>query len=163
MTYNNLENQKDFVIVLDDLEKQEQLIKARKRKIRAEYDEDIRIHGDLVLKEQKQKDVAAWRNRTITPLTEEEKTIYKTKHDNALLLGIDMGWWQFIENGEPIPFATSINHIMFHDKATMANVWHSMGLFESVSQARRSGKNQPITIGEHRAKGPNGLVRVIIL
>lgn len=162
MTDINLENQKGWAKHLEELDKQEQELKLFKRKVRTEYDESIRKYGDLVLKAKKQEEIEIWRKRKIESLTPEDKEYYTRAHGEALLRGVQNGWWAFVENDIPIPFATHLSIKEFHEKATMANVWHIMGLFESVSQAKRSGKNQPLTLGEHRANGPLGMVRVIL-
>lgn len=72
-------------------------------------------------------------------------------------------WWERIENGVPIPFPIVVDKSEFHDKSTTAHIAVKIGLFDSVSEARRAGHNSPIRIGEIRFKNKKlGIKRVII-
>lgn len=87
----------------------------------------------------------------------------KKQNEKDLHFGISMGWWEFVENGIPIPFAIKLRKDSFPPNATMANVLAHVGIFDSIKQAKKSGRNGPITSGEFRFKKKSGgLVRVVI-
>lgn len=76
---------------------------------------------------------------------------------------IGVFWVDIDAKGNPIPFPIRLKRADFHAKATMANVAVEIGAFPSLTEAKKNGKNQPITLGEHKFKGKfGGITRVII-
>ncbi len=83
-------------------------------------------------------------------------------------------WWDKVEKGIPIPFAEvfEIFHSnmigplefgQFRPNATIADLAVRLGLFPSLTEARKAGHNKPLTVGEHRFKnGKLGIKRVKI-
>lgn len=95
------------------------------------------------------------------------KFIQKTVDENqaALQLGVELGFWEAVENGRPIPwpdmfilktreirqrsgdFWHTIGQLTEHE-TTMAHLMAKLDLFDSVSEARKNGWNKPISEGE---------------
>lgn len=90
---------------------------------------------------------------------------------NHLLFGIDLNWWESVNaKGDPAPFPKifilSTREIRINDTTnpngpcwqtrgileprenTMAHLLARLGVFESVGEARRSGWNKPLVVGE---------------
>lgn len=135
---------------------------------RKEFHDHIGKHGDLEAQQKRWEEWAV--NKEIREELNQDdpeswawRTALKEHNERQLRFGMDMGWWESVENGQPIPWPVTIEVSTLHEKATMANVMVMLGLFESVSQARKAGKDTPLVLGEHRFKRPEGgMIRAIL-
>lgn len=159
------EEQKKLAAELESLNRQRTELQEKIRKARAKLDLSIKENGDLVAATERWKIAQEILNRPPVEKTPEDIAWFedlKERNRRSLEAGISKGWWEFVENGVPIPFATIIKRSDFHEKATMADVLVKIGLFSSLTEAKKQGKATPIIPGEHRIKMKNGIKRIII-
>ena len=63
---------------------------------------------------------------------------------------VDLGLFESItEDGAPIPHPQVFSISQMEDGATMANIMVEMGIFPSLTQARKNGWNKPLVLGRH--------------
>jgi hypothetical protein len=142
------------------------------RNIRAKLTAFVAENGDMIAKQEGFERHQAWEARETEPHPDIEVVKAKNTADIEAMVGI---WWDKVENGVPIPFPTAfelctnenfigpLDAFQFRKSATMADLVVRIGLFPSLSEARKAGHNKPITLGEHRFKnGKMGIKRVII-
>lgn len=159
------EEQRQLATELETLRRQQNDIREKIKNARTRLDESVKKHGDMVLANERWKAAQERENRPFVEKTPEEVAWFeelKERNARNLQAGIEQGWWEFVENGVPIPFATIIKRSDFHEKATMADILVKLGLFPSLTEARKNGKATPIILGEHRIKMKNGFKRIII-
>lgn len=75
-------------------------------------------------------------------------------------LGVRQGWWKNWNENGPIPFTNKFKLSDFPENATTANLVHKLGMFPSLTQARKNGFNEPLTTGEFSFK--KGMLKAII-
>lgn len=67
------------------------------------------------------------------------------------LLGFEQGvrqdWWEDWNESAPIPFPKSFSIAELGEGATTANIVVALGLFPSITQARKNGFNGPLQVG----------------
>ena len=139
---------------------------------RSKLNEFVAEHGDMLAKQAGFERFQAWENRKIEPHPDIEAVKAKNAADIEAMAGI---WWDKVENGVPIPFVTvfeictnenfigPLDGFQFRKNATFADLVVRLGLFPSLSEARKAGHNKPLTTGEHRFKaGSMGIKRVLI-
>jgi hypothetical protein len=85
-----------------------------------------------------------------------------------------IGWWEDWDQKAPIPFQEvfeifqpemigPLEFGQFRSNATVADLVVRLGLFPSVTEARKNGYNKPLTSGEYQFKnGKNGIKRVLV-
>ncbi len=77
------------------------------------------------------------------------REFFKTAEKFSDLHGSLEGWWELDSNGRKMAFAKVVNISEFEEhENTMAHVLAKVGVFESVSEAKRNGWNKPIELGE---------------
>ena len=139
---------------------------------RSKLNEFVAEHGDMLAKQAGFERFQAWQNRPTESHPDIEAVKAKNAADIEAMAGI---WWDKVENGVPIPFATAfelctnenfigpLDAFQFRKNATVAELVVRLDLFPSLSEARKAGHNKPLTTGEHRFKQGNmGIKRVII-
>lgn len=62
--------------------------------------------------------------------------------------GVRMKWWEDYDMHGPIPFPKTFTLSHFGEGATLANVVVEIGLFPSITQARKNGFVDPLTVGD---------------
>ena len=78
---------------------------------------------------------------------EEFLAFLKEWNANAMFIGVQQGWWADVdERGNPIPHP-QIFKISEHP--TLATVVVELGIFKSVTQARKNGFDKPSSLGIH--------------
>lgn len=74
--------------------------------------------------------------------------------------GVRQNWWEDFDEKGPIPFPKKFKLSNFPNDATTANLVVALGIFPSITQARKNNVNGPLTIGLHSFK--KGKIRAII-
>ena len=163
---NLLEEHQKLVSLLDDATKlADRAIEVRKSK-RRELDEFIKLHGDVIGKQKAAQMREAFANRVIAEKTPEEIEWFKNlkRKNNSNLEKFSGKFWETVQNGIPMPFPITIHMSSLHPKATTAHIAVDIGLFRSVTEARKAGHNNPIKPGEMKFKnGRFGIKRVLII
>lgn len=162
---SELDRQKNLKAQLDGLEEQIQNLIQKKKQTRKALDESIQANGDLIMKEIKIKEVADWQEsrKNLPPADQEFIDELRRKNDEWLTTGVKLGFWESVEKGVPIPFPIRIPMSVFPEKPTMAHLLVHVGIFESLSQARKAGRTEPLKPGEIRIKLKEGGMKRIIL
>lgn len=62
-------------------------------------------------------------------------------------LGVRQGWWEDWNVDAPIPFPKKFSIAELGPTATTANIVVALGIFPSITQARKNGFNAPLEVG----------------
>jgi hypothetical protein len=74
----------------------------------------------------------------------------------------DLGLWEDVsETGEPIPFPKTYSIEEIGPDASMANVMVDLGIFPSLTQARKNGWNKPLVLGDHEIGKKKIRIRIV--
>lgn len=139
-------------------------IEVRRSK-RKDIDEFVKLHGDVIGKHNAMMKRDEFANRTIPEKSLEDIEWFENlkKKNNETLNNWNGIFWDTVEKGVPIPFPIIFKISDFHEKASMADVLVKIGLFPSLTEARKAGHKQPIKTGEFRFRnGKFGIKRIII-
>jgi len=63
--------------------------------------------------------------------------------------GVANGWWESVDADAKLPVRV-FNRSDFHETATWAHVWHRVGKFGSVKEAKRAGFGNKLDCGTQR-------------
>jgi hypothetical protein len=173
---NILAEQNQLQKVLSGLDDERVALNDSIRKARQKLDEHTKKHGDMNAKQAGFERHQAWLNRPVVEPTPEDAAFVaaKIKETGDWLQTMCGTFWDKLENGVPIPFAERfeifhpdiigpLTFEQFRPNAMMADLVIRLGLFPSLTEARKAGHNKPLTVGEHRFKnGKSGIKRVII-
>ena len=58
--------------------------------------------------------------------------------------GVEYGWWQDVDEDSLLPIVV-IQRVSFNEWAQWSHIWHSVGKFKSIKEAKRAGWNIPLT------------------
>ena len=107
------------------------------------------------------QELLTFRKRKITEMDDEEfKVFLRSRCIADFELGVRQKFWEDFTEKEPIPFPKVFKMEDFPEGATTAHLVVKLGIFPSVTQARKNGFNNNLTMGLHSFK--KGLVRAII-
>lgn len=97
--------------------------------------------------------VIEWGNTNTAPMSDETFLEWiKLKNILGLQLGVHEKWWENWDNNGPIPFPKVFKRDKWGPEGTMAHVAVELGIFPSLTQARKNGFDKPLTLGEHEFK-----------
>lgn len=78
---------------------------------------------------------------------EEFLAFVKAWNTEAMFFGVSQGWWETVDaQGNPVPFPTEFK---LSEHPTLASIVVELGIFPSITQARKNGFDKESTPGIH--------------
>lgn len=156
-----LEEQEKLKLQLLSLENDRNMVTELIKQARKALDDSVTINGDALAKAANEKRVSDWNNRELEPVDQDwldelkKKNIEFMKSQNGV-------WWESLDDrNNPVPFPIVVSKSSFGDRQTMAHVLVSIGIFPSLSEAKKNGgwDKKPIVLGEIKAKKKRILIK----
>ncbi len=170
-----IEEQKALIKQLADADEARMLAGEAVKAARKALDTFVKLHNDPITRQAGEDRKREFANRIIPPMTpEDEEWLVAVKARNAATMQRMCGvWWDKLENGVPIPFATifkrvdpdrigPLNKLEILPNATWGTVLVRLGVFSSLSEARKANKDGPLKPGENRIKIGNSIKRIMM-
>lgn len=170
-----VEKQKALQKTFDDLDEERNVLNVKIRNARKVLDEFIKEHNDPVAQQRGWEKHQAWLNRPVVELTPEDRQWLERKkaETEAVMHSMIGNWFADIENGIPIPFLIHftwvdgekigpLNKNEVWKNATLGAVLVKLGVFPSIGEAKRAGKDGPLKEGENRVKLGNSIKRIFM-
>lgn len=88
----------------------------------------------------------------------------KSWNRETIGMGVEFGWWESVDKrGNPVPFPIRVPMTELPENPFVSHLMVHVGIFDSVSEAKKNGGNKRLTIGEHIFKrNKRGPLRVIV-
>lgn len=92
--------------------------------------------------------LAEWSQTNPIPSGDEISVIDRVRSAMNFEFGRRNGWWEDWNENEPIPFPKTFKIDQFGPNGSFANILVDLGVFSSLTQARKNGFDKPLEIGD---------------